>query len=52
MNTYKRAQSIFSHPDFTVGTGISPVRHTVLGMFAGYTAGMEFHHPPKNLNKN
>ncbi len=35
----------FSYPDFTVGTGISPVRH--IAVFVGYTTGMELHHSPK-----
>ena len=32
----------FSHPDCTVGTGISPVR--LFTELAGFTAGMELHH--------
>ncbi len=35
---------IFSHPDFTVGTGISPVQLTL----ADFTAGQEFHLALKN----
>ncbi len=40
----------FSHPDFTVGTGVSPVRHQndVHGLCQkGITVGVEFHQPPK-----
>ena len=36
---------VFSHPDFTVGTGITPVRRQKT--FADYTAGKEFHLSPK-----
>ncbi len=36
----------FSHPDFTVGTGITPVHAQRL---ADYTAGRELHPAPKNL---
>lgn len=44
-------KQIFSHPDFTVGTGFSPVQHrhkTALTDSAqGFTVGVEFHQPPK-----
>ena len=36
----------FSHPDYTVGTGITPVHAQRL---ADYTAGRESHPAPKNL---
>jgi hypothetical protein len=36
----------FFHPDYTVGTGISPVRAT-FDRFVGYTTDMEFHHSLK-----
>jgi hypothetical protein len=43
--------SFFSHPDFTVGQGISPCREqNTLLLFADYTAGMDFHHSPKNFS--
>ena len=37
----------FYHPDYTVGTGISPVREHTL--FADFTAGGEFHSAPKKI---
>jgi hypothetical protein len=37
----------FSHPDFTVGAGISSARRK--NAFVGYTTGMEFHQSPKYL---
>lgn len=44
--------NVFFHPDFTVGTGITPVRQrrfTVVSVppFADFTAGQEFHLAPK-----
>lgn len=36
-----RAILCFSHPDYTVGSGITPDRR--LAAFADYTAGEEFH---------
>ncbi len=36
----------FSHPDYTVGTGITPVHAKKL---AGCTAGRESHPAPKNM---
>ena len=36
---------VFSHPDFTVGFGVSPNHAKRL---AGFTAGMEFHLSLKN----
>ena len=40
----------FSHPDFTVGQGISPYRERACALlFADYTAGMDFHHSLKNF---
>ena len=39
--------SIFSHPDFTVGSGFSPDR--LPREFADYTAGMELHQSPKMI---
>ncbi len=35
----------FSHPDYTVGAGLTPARHIIV--FVGYTTGMELHHSPK-----
>ena len=35
----------FSHPDYTVGTGISPVQPEL----ADFTAGVESHQPPKTF---
>jgi hypothetical protein len=47
---------LFSHPDFTVGFGISPNQSSMLMPLALYhlrvadsTAGREFHPAPKNL---
>ena len=57
--------SSFSHPDFTVGSGISPDRLTIAytisvhrfltryppnDQFADFTAGWELHPAPKNLS--
>ena len=39
--------NLFSHPDYTVGSGISPDRP--LAWFADSTAGRESHPAPKNL---
>ena len=41
----------FSHPDFTVGSGISPDQplHTLTQRVADFTAGWELHPAPKNL---
>jgi len=36
---------IFFYPDFTVGTGFSPVHARIL--LVGFTTGMEFHQSPK-----
>jgi hypothetical protein len=46
VNTYycACARSIFFHPDFTVGFGITPNQPIRL---AGYTAGRELHPAPK-----
>ncbi|GHV77739.1 hypothetical protein AGMMS49942_25600 [Spirochaetia bacterium] len=46
-NTVSAEPSIFFHPDYTVGTGISPVQskrlvQKTLGV-AGYTAGWDLH---------
>lgn len=43
VNLSRRHHAIlcFSHPDYTVGAGISPARR--LSAFADYTAGEEFH---------
>ena len=41
------ALKFFYHPDYTVGTGISPVRE--LSLFADFTAGGELHSAPKNI---
>ena len=38
---------LFYHPDYTVGTGISPVREHEL--FADFTAGGELHPAPKKI---
>lgn len=35
----------FSHPDYTVGAGITPARH--INVFTGYTVGEELHLAPK-----
>lgn len=43
----KLPHNLFSHPDFTVGPGISPDRP--LAWFADFTAGRESHPAPKNL---
>jgi hypothetical protein len=47
---------LFSHPDFTVGFGISPNQSSMILKLslhhlrvADYTAGREFHPAPKNL---
>ena len=42
---------IFFHPDFTVGSGISPDQplHTLTQRVADFTAGWELHPAPKNL---
>jgi len=40
--------NFFSHPDYTVGTGISPVQPPA--RVADYTAGGESHPAPKNLH--
>ena len=43
----------FSHPDFTVGVGISPTHAKIALVFyqlADYTAGMELHQTPKRYN--
>ena len=39
---------VFSHPDYTVGFGISP--NQLLSQVADYTAGGESHPAPKNLS--
>ena len=39
--------NLFSHPDYTVGSGITPDRPPE--RFADYTAGRESHPAPKNL---
>ena len=39
--------NVFSHPDFTVGSGAAPDR--LQKEFADYTAGMEFHQSPKTI---
>ena len=39
---------IFSHPDSTVGQGISPCRDREAAL-ADYTAGMELHHSSKTF---
>lgn len=38
---------LFSHPDYTVGSGISPDRRK--NAFIGCTIGVEFRHAPKNI---
>ena len=38
-------RSIFFHPDYTVGTGISPVQLAL----ADFTAGRESHPAPKTV---
>lgn len=43
----KYAFPFFYHPDYTVGTGISPVREHTL--FADFTAGGESHPAPKKI---
>ncbi len=42
--------AIFSHPDFTVGTGISPVRHDPSVMFAGFHRRYGISPIPKDLH--
>jgi hypothetical protein len=39
----------FFHPDFTVGTGISPVQSFCYERVADYTADREFHPAPKKI---
>jgi len=39
----------FFHPDFTVGTGISPVQSLCKEGVADYTADREFHPAPKKI---
>ena len=39
-------KTLFSHPDYTVGFGISP--NQLLMQVADYTAGRESHPAPKN----
>jgi hypothetical protein len=42
----------FSHPDFTVGSGISPDHAEKYFLpLAGFTAGREFHPAPKVVNE-
>ena len=43
----KSSHNFFSHPDYTVGFGISP--NQLLSQVADYTAGGESHPAPKNL---
>jgi hypothetical protein len=43
-----KLHNFFSHPDYTVGSGITPDQP--LSRFADYTAGREFHPAPKNFN--
>jgi hypothetical protein len=40
---------IFSHPDFTVGMGVSPNRLLIFKSSQTLTVGMEFHQSPKIL---
>ena len=37
------AESLFYHPDCTVGTGISPVHATISNGLRTVTAGQDFH---------
>jgi hypothetical protein len=39
----------FFHPDFTVGTGISPVQSFCYEGVADFTADREFHPAPKKI---
>jgi hypothetical protein len=45
--------TFFSHPDFTVGLGISPSQLLAITMYADevadFTAGRELHPAPKNF---
>ena len=45
-NCTNTSRIFFSHPDYTVGTGISPVQPFT--WVADYTAGGESHPAPKN----
>jgi hypothetical protein len=48
MDAHERATrrtDAFSHPDFTVGSGLSPDQP--LARLAGFTAGQELHLAPK-----
>ena len=47
MSTYGKYRVFFSHPDFTVGSGISPDQPPK--RVADYTAGRESHPAPKNF---
>ena len=42
----RKKPAVFSHPDYTVGFGITPNRPQM--RFADCTAGREFHPAPKN----
>ncbi|ABO67575.1 hypothetical protein GTNG_2226 [Geobacillus thermodenitrificans NG80-2] len=52
LKTVMRTSSSFSHPDYTVGSGIAPDRaYTARGLrgFGLITAGREFHPAPKDV---
>ncbi len=40
--------NVFFHPDYTVGTGLTPVQSKVSFRVADYTADREFHPALKN----
>lgn len=42
----RKATDFFFHPDYTVGTGVTPVRRIAL---ADFTAGRESHPALKNI---
>ena len=41
--------SVFYHPDYTVGSGITPDQPTRNGRLMDYTIGREFHPAPKTI---
>ena len=43
---------VFSHPDCTVGSGISPDRPTLAHGFMDFTIGRESHPAPKTIHIN
>ncbi len=53
LDMHSKKMPFFSHPDYTVGSGITPDQPPEKNAFsprvADYTAGREFHPAPKNL---